>query len=67
MRAQLLFLIESVEKPALFGNGGYVTCAMEHPDDDEFSSAHLVVNGVGMMKRHSQPNSELFACGPYEW
>ena len=67
MQAKLRFLIESVEKPTLFGNGGCVTCAMEHSDDNEFLSAHLVVHRVGMMEHHSQPNTELFACCPYKW
>lgn len=60
-------LVTSVEKPALFSEGSRVTCAMENPHDDEFLSAHLVVNGVGMVKRHSQPNTKLLACCPHEW
>lgn len=59
--------VTSVEEPALFSEGGRVTCAMEYSDNDEFLSAYLVVDGVGMMKRHSQPNTELLACCPYQW
>lgn len=66
-RLRFFLLIESVEKPALFSNGGCVACAMEHADNGECLPAHLVVNGVGMMEHHAQPNTELFACGSYEW
>ena len=61
-RLRLLTFIGPVEKPTLFSKSGRVTCAMEYPNDDELFFAHLLVNGVGMMKRHSQPNTELFPC-----
>lgn len=54
----------SVQKPTLFSNRGSVPCAMNNPNDDKLLSAHLVIDGVGVMEHHAQATAKLLACCP---
>lgn len=56
-----------LQKPALFGDGGGIPCAMENANNNKIFFAHAVVNGIGLMKRHAQPDAELIPCCSHQW
>jgi len=47
----------SVQKPALFSDGGGIPCAVKNPDNYEFPFARAVVDSVGMMKCYPQTHT----------
>lgn len=52
----------SLQKPALFSDGGDIPCTVKNPNNDKFAIAELIVNGIGMMKRHAQTNAKLLTA-----
>lgn len=47
-----------MQKPALFSDGGSISSAMKHPNNDQFAGDDLIVNGIGMLKRHAYATAE---------
>lgn len=52
-----------MQKPALFSDGGSVSSAMKNPNNDQFAGANLIVNGIGMLKRHAYATAERLTSG----
>lgn len=55
-----------MQKPALFSDGGSVSSAMKNPNNDQFAGADLIVNGIGVLKRHAYATAEWFMSGSHQ-